>query len=255
MKSIPVTTVDEYIAVFPKEVQLLLQQMRKAIKKSAPKAEESVSYGMAAYKHLGKPLVYFAGYEKHIGFYATPNGHAQFKKELAIYKQGKGSVQFPIKKPLPLALVTKIVQFRILENEAKAATKPLKPLEPFKPFKPSTSNPVSAYMAQLNHPLKAESAILRSIIQKANKKLSERIKWNAPSYHINNTDLLTFNFGDKKSIRIIFHHPAIVKIKSALLEGDYKDRRIVYFKDAATVKSGKKELQHIIQQLTAFIDK
>jgi uncharacterized protein YdhG (YjbR/CyaY superfamily) len=110
-------------------------------------------------------------------------------------------------------------------------------------------------MAQLNHPLKTEAELLRSIIQKAGKKLSERIKWNAPSYHISNTDLLTFNFGDKKSIRIIFHHPNIVKIKSTLLEGEYKDRRIVYFKDGAAVKTGKKELQLIIQQLVASVDK
>ena len=267
MKSKPVTTVDEYIAAFPKNVQQLLQQMRKCIKKAAPKAEESVSYGMPAYKYLGRPLIYFAGYEKHVGFYATPNGHAQFKKELSIYKQGKGSVQFPIDEALPLTLVGKIVQFRVQENEARAAAKPLKPLKPSKPLKPleplkplqpiqpSLTDPVSAYMAQLNHPLKAEAEALRSIIKKVSKKLSERIKWNAPSYHISNTDLLTFNFGDKKNIRIIFHHPNIVKIKSVVLEGNYKDRRIVYFKDAAAVKAGKKELQQIIQQLIALTDK
>lgn len=255
MKNKPVTTVDEYITAFPKQVQQLLQQMRQCIKMAAPKAEESLSYGMPAYKHLGKPLVYFAGYEKHIGFYATPNGHVQFKKELAIYKQGKGSVQFPIHEPLPLALVAKIVQFRVKENEAKAAAKPLKPLAPFKPLKPSASDPVSTYMAQLTHPLKAEAELLRTLIKKVNKNITERIKWNAPSYHISNTDLLTFNFGDTKSIRIIFHHPNIVKIKSALLEGNYKDRRIVYFKDGAAVKSGKKELQLIIQQLVASVDK
>jgi uncharacterized protein YdhG (YjbR/CyaY superfamily) len=255
MKTKPVTTVDEYIAAFPKQVQQLLQQMRQCIKKAAPKAEESLSYGMPAYKHLGKPLVYFAGYEKHIGFYATPNGHEQFKKELAIYKQGKGSVQFPIGEALPLALVTKIVQFRVKENEAKTAAKPLKPLKPLEPLKPSSSDPVSAYMAQLSHPLKAEAELLRTIIKKADKNLSERIKWNAPSYHIDKTDLLTFNFGDKKIIRLIFHHPAIVKIKSAILEGEYKDRRIVYIKNAAAVKSSKKEVQDIIKQLVAIINK
>lgn len=258
MKTKPVTTADEYIAAFPEEVQQLLHQMRKSIKKSAPKAEESVSYGMPAYKYLGRPLVYFAGFKKHIGFYATPNGHAQFKKELAIYKQGKGSVQFPIEKPLPLALVSRIVQFRVQENETKASAKPLKPLkrtEPLPPVKSSNTEQVAAYMAKLQYPLKAETEVLRAVIQKAGKKLSERIKWNAPSYHINKIDLFTFNFGDPTCIRIIFHHPHIVKIKSVLLKGDYKDRRIVYLKDAAAVKAGKKELQNIIQQLVALIDK
>ena len=89
-------TVDEYIASFSKETQQLLKQMRSAIKAAAPKADESISYGMPAYKYLNKPLVYFGGYEKHIGFYATPTGHAAFKKELSKYKQGKGSVQFPV---------------------------------------------------------------------------------------------------------------------------------------------------------------
>jgi uncharacterized protein YdhG (YjbR/CyaY superfamily) len=115
-------TVDEYISAFPKETQQLLQQVRAAVKKAAPKAEERISYGMPAYHYQGM-LVYFAGYEKHIGFYATPTGHHAFNKELSKYKQGKGSVQFPIHEKLPLALITKIVKFRVKENEEKAATK------------------------------------------------------------------------------------------------------------------------------------
>ncbi len=114
-----VKTVEDYIDTFPKEVQKLLKQMRALIKKAAPKAEESISYGMPAYKLNAKPLVYFAGYTGHIGFYATPTGHKEFKKELSVYKQGKGSVQFPINEPLPITLITKIVKFRVLENLVK----------------------------------------------------------------------------------------------------------------------------------------
>jgi uncharacterized protein YdhG (YjbR/CyaY superfamily) len=120
-KAIPIT-VDEYIAAFPKEMQQLLQQVRATIKKAAPAAEEVISYGMPAYK-LNGMLVYFAGYKNHIGFYATPTGHASFKKELSVYKQGKGSVQFPTDQPLPLALITKIVKFRVNENTEKAKKK------------------------------------------------------------------------------------------------------------------------------------
>jgi uncharacterized protein YdhG (YjbR/CyaY superfamily) len=115
--------VDEYIGAFPQKIQRLLKQIRKTIKAAAPKAEESISYQMPAYKYLGRPLVYFAGYENHIGFYATPNGHEAFKKELAKYKQGKGSAQFPLHEPLPLALISNIVKFRVKENEEKVIVK------------------------------------------------------------------------------------------------------------------------------------
>lgn len=114
------TTVDDYIKAAPVASQVLLKQMRQLIKINAPKAEESVSYGMAAYKYLGKPLVYFAGYENHIGFYSTPTGHEAFKKELSVYKTGKGSVQFPVTERLPVKLIEKIIQFRVKENEANA---------------------------------------------------------------------------------------------------------------------------------------
>lgn len=112
-------TVNDYIADFPNEIQLILEQIRTTIRKSAPKAEESISYGMPAYKLHKKPLVYFAAFKKHIGFYATPSGHAEFAEELAKYKQGKGSVQFPIDKPMPLDLIERIVRFRVQENLAK----------------------------------------------------------------------------------------------------------------------------------------
>jgi uncharacterized protein YdhG (YjbR/CyaY superfamily) len=122
MKLKPTANVDEYIAAFPKDVQQLLKQMRAAIKAAAPKAEELISYGMPAYKYHGQ-LVFFAAFKNHIGFYATPAGHKAFEKELAKYKQGKGSVQFPVEEPLPLSLITKIVKFRVKENEEKAVLK------------------------------------------------------------------------------------------------------------------------------------
>lgn len=107
------TTVESYIASYPPATQKLLVQMRAAIQESVPQAEESISYGMPAYKLNKKPLVYFAGYKGHVGFYATPTGHEAFKDELSPYKQGKGSVQFPLNEPLPLDLVKRIVAFRV----------------------------------------------------------------------------------------------------------------------------------------------
>jgi len=105
-------TVDDYIAQFPADTQRALNQVRKVIVTTCPEAAESISYGMPAYKLNEKPLVYFAGYKNHIGFYATPTGHA-FKEALSRYKQGKGSVQFPLTAPMPLELIQQIVLFRI----------------------------------------------------------------------------------------------------------------------------------------------
>ena len=120
-----ISTVDEYIAGFPKAIQHKLQSIRATIRKAAPKAEEMISYQMPAYKYHGV-LVYFAGYKNHIGFYATPAGHAAFKNELAAYKEGKGSVQFPHNEPLPLPLITRIVKFRMKENLEKLDKKKIK---------------------------------------------------------------------------------------------------------------------------------
>jgi len=123
MNSIAPTTTDEYIAGFPGDIQLILNQVRATIKQAAPDAEESIAYGMPAYKLNGKPLVYFAGFKNHIGFYATPSGHSEFAKELSKYKQGKGSVQFPLNQPIPYDLIAQIVEFRVVENLKKGKTK------------------------------------------------------------------------------------------------------------------------------------
>lgn len=106
------TSVDTYLTQFTGDVHARLVQVRQIIKSEVPQVVESMAYGMPAYKLNGKPLVYFAGYAQHVGFYATPNGHAAFAAELSKYKQGKGSVQFPHSQPLPVALIRSIVQFR-----------------------------------------------------------------------------------------------------------------------------------------------
>lgn len=123
MNPIAPTTADEYIAGFPGDIQLILNQVRATIQQAAPDAEESIAYGMPAYKLKGKPLVYFAGFKNHIGFYATPSGHSEFAKELSEYKQGKGSVQFPLDQPIPYDLIAQIVEFRVVENLEKVKTK------------------------------------------------------------------------------------------------------------------------------------
>jgi len=115
-------TIDEYIAGFPAEVQKILQKIRKTIHEAAPEAQEKISYQMPTFFLQGN-LVHFAAFKEHIGFYPVPTGIEKFKKELSVYKQGKGSVQFPLDQPMPYDLITKIVKFRVKENLAAAAAK------------------------------------------------------------------------------------------------------------------------------------
>lgn len=116
-------TVDKYIASFPEATQEKLRQLRSFIKKEAPATMESISYGIAAYKMNSSPIVYFAGFKNHIGLYPAPVNNPAFIAELAAYKTGKGSVQFPLDKPLPLGLVKKIIAFRLQENELNVKMK------------------------------------------------------------------------------------------------------------------------------------
>ena len=113
------TTVDAYISAYPEEIQKRLTQLRNTIKKAAPKAEEVISYSMPAYKLSGM-LVWFAAHTNHIGLYPRGSGIETFKEELEDYKCSKGTIQFPLNKPLPLALITKIVKYRLNENLMRA---------------------------------------------------------------------------------------------------------------------------------------
>lgn len=110
-------TIDEYISTFPEDVQKVLEKIRQTIRQVAPEATETISYQMPTFKLNGSPLVYFAAWEKHIGFYALPSGTAAFKKEAAKYKTSKGTIQFPINEPIPYDLVKKIVAFRVEESQ------------------------------------------------------------------------------------------------------------------------------------------
>ncbi len=115
-------TIDKYISEFPGETQEKLEELRTTIRNAAPEAEETISYQMPAFRLEGN-LVYFAAFKNHIGFYPTSSGIKKFSRELSVYKGGKGSVQFPLNKPLPLSLVTRIVRFRVEENRQRANQK------------------------------------------------------------------------------------------------------------------------------------
>ena len=111
-------TIDEYIATFPKNIQIILEELRQAIRDSAPDAEEVISYQMPAFRLKGI-LVYFAAFKNHIGFYPTSSSVTEFRKDLSKYEVSKGTVRFPIEEPIPLDLVKKMVRYRVKENLSK----------------------------------------------------------------------------------------------------------------------------------------
>jgi uncharacterized protein YdhG (YjbR/CyaY superfamily) len=117
------TTIDDYIASFPKNVQTILEKIRQTIRKAAPGATEAISYQIPTFKLNGSNLVHFAAWQDHIGFYATPSGNVAFTKDLARYKVAKGSIQFPLDEPIPYDLVTKIAKFRVKETQVKKKAK------------------------------------------------------------------------------------------------------------------------------------
>ena len=122
LKILPSKAIDNHIAKFPKAIQAILKKIRATIREAAPEAEETINYGIPTFTLKGN-LVHFAGFKNHIGFYPTPSGIEKFKKELSSYEGAKGSAKFPLDKPIPYALIGKIVKFRVRENLEKAETK------------------------------------------------------------------------------------------------------------------------------------
>lgn len=113
-------TIEAYLETIPAEAIETVHKIRQIIQKAAPKAEEGLSYGIGGFKQNGKYFIYYSGYKKHTSIYPAPRGHKEFEEELSNYKGGKGTVQFPLDKPLPTALIKRIVLFRLGENEEKA---------------------------------------------------------------------------------------------------------------------------------------
>ena len=114
--------IDDYIAGFPPDVQDILQRIRETIRRAAPQAEEAISYQMPTFKLEGN-LVHFAAFKNHIGLYPTPSGTQNFREELSPYETGKGSIRFPLDKPIPYDLITRIVKFRVKENRERAGAR------------------------------------------------------------------------------------------------------------------------------------
>lgn len=260
------TSIDLFIADFPKETQVLLQKVRETIKKAAPKAEETISYGIPTFKLNGN-LVHFSGYKHHIGFYPGASGIKAFEKELSTYKGAKGSVQFPLDKPIPYALITKITKFRVKQNLGKAETKSSKKQSlKTKPLVSSDSDLVTSHIKKLEPALRKIVESIRQIILSTDKNIGEQIKWNNPCFYytgeMNAFDpkeykrvIAVFNLF-KGRIMLVFPSGAKTKDTSGLLEGDYKDgRRIAVFKGLKDVQAKEKTLKAIVKKWLTLVGK
>ena len=125
MKSSKITfkSMDQYISTFPEDLQKILEELRATIKAAAPESEETISYNIPTFKMNGRYLIYFAGWKNHISLYPIPVGSEAFNKQVAKYAEGKGTLKFPLDKPLPLKLITKIVKLKLDENEKRTGKK------------------------------------------------------------------------------------------------------------------------------------
>jgi len=263
MKSVG-KNVDAYLAAQPKAVKVLLEKLRKTIKAAAPDAEEEISYQMPAYKLHG-PLVYFAAYDHHIGFYPTSTGISKFVKEFKDYKYSKGAVQFPLDKALPYALITKIVKYKVEENRLRASLKTGSKKAAAAPGEKSDPKSVTEHINKLSPEVKKLVTELRKKILSADKTIGERIKWNNPSFFYTGAmkpfdpkeykrDMAVCNL-HKGRVMVVFPSGAKVQDKSGLLQGDYKDgRRTVVFEDLKDLKTKEKDLLAVIKKWIKLIN-
>lgn len=210
--------------------------MRATIKKAAPAADESISYAMPAYKLNGKPLVYFAGYEGHIGFYATPTGHAKFAKQLSGYKQGKGSVQFPLTGSLPLDLIADIVKFNMskITPKAKAAAKPV-----------SSNEDIASYNASLDPEDMAIAEMLYAEISKGLPKAESKVWHRHPVWFLDGNPIVGYS-KQKPGMRLMFWSGTDFDEAALSVRGEkFKDASI-FFKNVSEIK--KKDLKRWLKK-------
>jgi uncharacterized protein YdhG (YjbR/CyaY superfamily) len=254
-KAKPVATVDEYLQKLDPPVKQALEKLRQLIKKLLPNAEEVISYQIPTYR-LNGPVAAFAAFPNHCSYYTMSHAVMKsLKEELRDYDCSGVTIHFQPAKPLPLSLVKKLVAEKLKENKTRISAKKTatKAIASKTQRQSTDEEQVNKYMEALSHPLKKEIEAVRKIIKGCDRRINERIKWNAPSYYTS-ADMVTFNPRAQQYVHLVFHHPAIVKIKSTLLEGEYKDRRMVYFADMKAVNKNKKELQRIMKELVKLVE-
>lgn len=250
------TTIDEYLAAVPADQRAALEKLRKAIQASAPEAEECISYGLAAFRLDGKALVGFGAAASHCAFYpmsaTTVGAH---RDDLAGYDTSKGTVRFPANKPLPAALVRKLIRARIAENAGQKGPAYGKAKARRKPADAKTDPAVVAFLRDLDHPRKADVEAVRRIILAAGPEVREGIKWNAPSFRTADY-FATVNVHARDQVRLILHRGAKAKTgatrmriadPAGLLQWLGTDRCLVTFDAKTTVRAHRAALTAIVR--------
>lgn len=200
-------TIDEYLAAVAPGKRAALQKLRKIIKAAAPKAEECISYGLAAFRLNGRPLVAFGATANHCAFFPMDGTTvAAFKKELKDYETSKGTIRFQPRRPLPAALVRKIVRARIAANDGIAK----KPAKASARSDTDGTKTVDAFMKTLRHPLNAVVQAVRKLIMSIQPGIREEVKWNAPSFCLQEFFATAGPHG-RDFVRVVLHKGAEAK--------------------------------------------
>lgn len=255
-------TFDEYLAAVSKDKRAALEKLRKAIRAAAPDAEEGISYGLAAFRLDGKPLVAIGATANHCAFYLMSNSTViAHRDELKGYDTSTGTIRFPVDRPLPTALVRKLVKARMAENSgrvAKALPKTVKKRSaPAASSAPAAESAVTAFLRELDHPLKKDIETVRKYILGASPEIQEGIKWNAPSFHTKHY-FATFNLRSRDAVQLIFHTGAKIKGKSmrvgitsdpaGLIQWLAKDRCFVTMGAGKDIKARRSALETLVRE-------
>lgn len=266
------TTVEAYLADLPQDQRAALEKLRKQIKAITPKVEEVISYGVPVFKLDGRQLVSMGAASAHCAFYVMSSTVlGSFEEELKAFKQGKGSIRFTPEKPIPAAVVKRIVQERIAENERlwrtkKPSAKTAKPAPAKGAVKAGAKKSVEGkvavdgFLATLVHTQKDVVEAVRAVILKADKRMLERVKWNAPSFFHRDangkeTDFAAFNLRAKGFVQLILLFPNGVAADPAkLMQGDWKDRREARFTDRKDATTKKTALTKVVKAWLEIIE-
>ncbi len=275
------TTIDQYLDRVLPEQRVVLEKLRATIKAAAPGAEEGISYQLAAFRLGGKPLIAFGATARHCALYPMSAATVEaFAGELAAYETSKGTIRFQPEKPLPAALVRKLVKARIAELNSGAApamkattpaptarptkaaprAKAARPVAATRPAEHDDPAAVNALLAKLAHPLDAAIGALRAIIAGADKRITQGVKWNSPSFYFNGW-FATINTRSKTELLVIFHQGARATHRSAptiddptgLLKWLGKDRCAVAIAGPDDAKRKRAALVAIVRQWIALM--
>jgi uncharacterized protein YdhG (YjbR/CyaY superfamily) len=258
-------TIDDYLDGVTAAQRVVLEKLRKTIRAAVPEAEEYINYGVAAFRLNGKALVGFGASTDRCSFYPM-TGHTveAFKDELKAYKTSKGAINFPPDKPLPAALVRKLVKARVAEIEGRSGIAEASPVSARKRIRSASPEPggsqtdpaVSAFLHELDHPFKPDIEAVRAIILGVSALIREGIKWKAPSFRT--TDYFaTFNLRARDCVQLIFHMGAKVKDNSTkgmriadpsgLIDWLAKDRCLVTVGTRKDIQANRAALESIVR--------